>query len=313
MEVVWELTCLVFAIVPVICTSIDSKPYSNLKLNLRMRKDNSNNDSLGHQNEFYLRDKYMDILAKLTKSYGDSNIPLGSMQRTLRSFDPNFDYLTSAKREKEQYENLQNLQYYGSEIPKKFTAKRLSFAKYFPMVNADDSFENKPIPESDNSGQIVGSLIKRSVGEPVIHQKVESQGTNEQSKMSNNPLPFNVPKLDNEQSKSINRILYLETARRLNCSKEDDSRVSPMDSNGIPISKRPSGLEPHVCNMDDVEIDVRFQELMETDAGHLTLVCTGTIVVNKCEGACNTNVQPSVNSYDGFERVITVYIKLYKT
>ncbi|XP_060572018.1 uncharacterized protein LOC132730179 [Ruditapes philippinarum] len=303
MEIVRELTCLILTIAPVICTSRDSNAYSNLKLNLRMRTDNSSDDILGQQSEFYLRDKYFDMLAKLTKSYGNSNMPLESMQRTLRSFDPDFDFLTSAKREKEEYENLQNLQYYGTEIPKKFTVKRLFSPKSFSWIEADDSFGDTPVMENVDRAPIMGNLVKRSgVSEPIKQHRPNSYSTDEQPQLSNNPLSFNPPKLTNEQIQSMNRKLYLETARRLNTSKVHDNGEKSMNANGIPISKRPSQFEPDVCNMDDVNIDVRFHEMMETEAGLLSLVCTGSIVVNKCEGACNSYVKPSVNNYDGFER-----------
>lgn len=39
------------------------------------------------------------------------------------------------------------------------------------------------------------------------------------------------------------------------------------------------------------------------ELGRLTRTCSGDISVNKCEGACNSQVQPSVITPNGFLKV----------
>lgn len=39
------------------------------------------------------------------------------------------------------------------------------------------------------------------------------------------------------------------------------------------------------------------------ELGRLTRTCSGDILVNKCEGACNSQVQPSVITPNGFLKV----------
>ena len=57
------------------------------------------------------------------------------------------------------------------------------------------------------------------------------------------------------------------------------------------------------CETERTEIDLRFTEHVSTDTSSYQLTCTGKVAVNKCEGLCNSSVLPSVNHYDGFQRV----------
>jgi len=43
------------------------------------------------------------------------------------------------------------------------------------------------------------------------------------------------------------------------------------------------------------------------ELGRLQRTCNGDIAVNKCEGACNSQVQPSVITPSGFLKVIITY------
>lgn len=42
------------------------------------------------------------------------------------------------------------------------------------------------------------------------------------------------------------------------------------------------------------------------ELGRLQRTCNGDIAVNKCEGACNSQVQPSVITPSGFLKVIII-------
>jgi len=82
---------------------------------------------------------------------------------------------------------------------------------------------------------------------------------------------------------------------------EKDSQM--LQSETLPVvEKRPSGEEEH-CVLDTVMMNMRFREYIDSAEGPLLLTCTGSVEVNKCEGLCNSLVQPDVNAYDGFGRV----------
>jgi len=49
---------------------------------------------------------------------------------------------------------------------------------------------------------------------------------------------------------------------------------------------------------------LRLEEFDEL--GRLQRTCNGDIAVNKCEGACNSQVQPSVITPSGFLKVIII-------
>ncbi|XP_045170036.1 uncharacterized protein LOC123532627 [Mercenaria mercenaria] len=301
------ITCLIFVVVPVICLSQDTRSLSNMKINFRT--DNYSNHILGHHDDLYLRDKYFGWLNRVAESYKDSYIPLGAMRRTLRSFKNDLDTLTSIKREKEEYENLKDLQFYGSETPKKFTVKRLFSPKYFSLLNTNYNVKGTPDIEEVNEQRSDESGLKHSVeNETSQHSESTHLGHSESTHLDENDPPlvskssmtFNVPEITNDLHSSRNENFYPDTVP---ISNTFESLGNTADGKDIATSKR-SGrrFQPDVCNMDDLEIDVTFHEMMDTEAGLFRLTCTGTVIVNKCEGACNSHVKPSVNNYDGVER-----------
>ena len=66
-------------------------------------------------------------------------------------------------------------------------------------------------------------------------------------------------------------------------------------------SKR--GLSPDTCETETIVLDLEFREHISAETSPHLLICKGRVTVRKCEGLCNSSVSPSVNHYDGFQRV----------
>ena len=66
-------------------------------------------------------------------------------------------------------------------------------------------------------------------------------------------------------------------------------------------SKR--GLSPDSCETETLVFDLEFRKHISIDTSSYLLICKGPVSVSKCEGLCNSSVSPSVNHYDGFQRV----------
>lgn len=62
-------------------------------------------------------------------------------------------------------------------------------------------------------------------------------------------------------------------------------------------------MDPDTCETETIELDLQFSDHRSTETSSYLLTCTGKAVVNKCEGLCNSSGSPSVNHYDGFQRV----------
>ncbi|XP_015375768.1 PREDICTED: partner of bursicon-like [Diuraphis noxia] len=61
---------------------------------------------------------------------------------------------------------------------------------------------------------------------------------------------------------------------------------------------------PEECETLPSELHIIKEEFDEL--GRLQRTCNGDIAVNKCEGACNSQVQPSVITPSGFLKVIII-------
>ena len=105
-----------------------------------------------------------------------------------------------------------------------------------------------------------------------------------------NSLEINKKLKDNEQTETDNtRYLSEDSNRKADRTNMDKTKRGRMD--------------PDMCETEQIEIDLQFKEHVSTDTSSSLLICAGKVIVNKCEGLCNSNVSPSVNHYDGFQRV----------
>lgn len=293
-----NLSCFVFAVMPILCLGMDTRLMSGLKNGLRT--ENNSYDIYRKNDQIDRKQKYFDVLYRFVQSNRDTFVP-DVMQRTLRSLE-SYPLLTSIKREKELYENLNNLQYYGSEIPKKFTEKRLLSLNYLSERNTQHKSDKKQnLAKSNYSSD--RKMLKREMSSGLQQESNHNSFKSEYQTVSVSPFLSNIPILSDS-------IQQLETSVLKEATDVANFTSQPFDGKNIDLSKRRFQLprsEENICNMDDLDIDISFRETMETDAGFLLLTCSGSIVVKKCEGACISQVKPSVNNYDGFERVCCVH------
>ena len=68
------------------------------------------------------------------------------------------------------------------------------------------------------------------------------------------------------------------------------------------VTKRNNNAQSS-CTLDATHTSLTFSENFETGDGVVVLVCQGNVLVNKCEGMCNSTVLPDVNHYDGYKKV----------
>ena len=83
--------------------------------------------------------------------------------------------------------------------------------------------------------------------------------------------------------------------------KETGTNTTAASSTMKIKSKR--GLSPDTCETEKIELELEFREHISAETSSYLLICKGRVAVNKCEGLCNSSVSPSVNHYDGFQRV----------
>lgn len=199
------------------------------------------------------------------------NYPLDkeNIVRSLRSFTN--ERLLSVKRELETLEGLENLKNFGYETPKKF--------------NQDET----ALPEFVSEPKQLNLMHNET--KPLHTQRLKTQMQ----------LRTNSQILDPNWNDT--RDTYGNTEPELTAERKppETAEVIRKRSRDFPFRRREEE-EQSVCNLDEIHFNVTFQENIDTSAGTFLLVCSGSVIVNKCEGACVSKVRPSVNSYDGFER-----------
>ncbi|CAH1789594.1 unnamed protein product [Owenia fusiformis] len=57
------------------------------------------------------------------------------------------------------------------------------------------------------------------------------------------------------------------------------------------------------CETLQTELHVTKQKTVEYNGRTVRLICTGVVLVNKCEGTCSSEVSPSVVHFPGFKKV----------
>lgn len=285
---------LLFAVIPVVCLGRDTNINTRVKQYTRTDASNHSDYFLGNYNTLNIKENYLDLISRFIQSYQNSQMPL--MRRPLRSFKDKAALLTSIKREAETLENLENLQYYGYEIPKKYTPDQ--FITHHANLHDNDN------NEVNDAHAPRGNQIQSAANAHVLADRFTIPDT---TVADSNEIPVN------NIVSGINNVGLLPdmlavadsqalSGKLLSYDRAQGHVISKKRIGGFPPSRNNSP-EPEVCNMDDIEINISFRETRYTEAGEFLLICTGTETVKKCEGACNSQVKPSVNNYDGFQRV----------